>query len=315
MAHMFETGYFAEIPAWHRLGTVGRPLSGEETRKAAGLDWIVTLEAISYDTPHGLMEVDGYKAVVRSSDHKALGVVSDRYQPIQNYQVFELLDLLAGRGDVVYEAAGSLRGGATVFMLARVTEDARILGDAVHPYILGCNHHDGMGAGAFLHTPVRVVCWNTLNQALQGATRVYRVRHIGDVRSKLEEAGKVLGMSTAYIQALRQQAEELYRIRVSEEKWNGIVDGLLPLPEEGTDLTLRRVREQRADLRNVLYVRPDLENFRWTGWGAVNAVADWLVRREPVRKTKTVAERRFEETFIGTHPLLTRTVELVRSLS
>lgn len=54
----------------------------------------------------GYDPIPGYKANVRSSDNKVLGVVSDKYRIVQNADAFAFTDALIG-GDVHYETAAA----------------------------------------------------------------------------------------------------------------------------------------------------------------------------------------------------------------
>jgi phage/plasmid-like protein (TIGR03299 family) len=289
--HLFETGFFAELPAWHGLGEVtDTALTSTEALKVSGLDWRVLQLPIFVDE----REVPNYKANVRDSDDSVLGIVSDRYQPIQNHEGFQVADTLAGQGEILYEAAGSLRNGRTVWMLARTPETTRILEDEVHQYFLFTNAHDGTKAAEALSTPIRVVCANTLAFALGQAKRKVKIRHTGNVRSKFEDAARLLNRSNRFIEAMREEAETLSRISVSEDCWHGLVETLIPFPPEATKRARNSRTEQRADLSSRLYDE-DLENFRWTGWGALQAVSNYVTHRQPGRKTDTWAESRLEE--------------------
>lgn len=70
----------------------------------------------------------GYKANVRGLDQKILGVVSARYQVVQNEEAFT--DELLGEG-VRYETVDSLQDGRRVFILARLPEKYIIAGDDI----------------------------------------------------------------------------------------------------------------------------------------------------------------------------------------
>ena len=56
----------------------------------------------------GGAKIENFKANVRSSDGAVLGVVSDRYQIVQNAEAFSFTDELIG-GDVRYETAVASR--------------------------------------------------------------------------------------------------------------------------------------------------------------------------------------------------------------
>ena len=96
----------------------------------AGLDWHVVQEPV-YTGQNEL--VQGYKANVRDSDRKVLGVVTDRYKIVQNEEAFSYTDVLLGEG-VRYETAGSLQGGKSVWLLAHLPHEYIISGERISPY-------------------------------------------------------------------------------------------------------------------------------------------------------------------------------------
>jgi hypothetical protein len=70
--------------------------------------------------------------------------------------------------------------------MARITSDQEIVpGDSVSKYPLLSNRHDGRGAIHLKFTPVRVVCRNTLNQALEHGPTL-RVAHTLSMKESSE---------------------------------------------------------------------------------------------------------------------------------
>lgn len=108
MAADVETMFYTREKPWHGLGVeVADALSSAEALAASGLDWkVVQKEILTEDGA----PVPGFKANVRDSDEKVLGIVSDRYRVVQNEEAFAFTDKLLGEG-VRYETAGSLNGG------------------------------------------------------------------------------------------------------------------------------------------------------------------------------------------------------------
>ena len=147
---------------------------------AAGLDWNVVQETI-YTAENPL--ISGYKANVRDSDRRVLGVVTDRYKVVQNQEAFAFTDELLGQG-VRYETAGSLQDGRKVWLLAHMPHEYIISGERISPYLLFSNTHDGSGAIKVALTPIRVVCNNTLNLALGTAQRSWSMIHTGNIQTR-----------------------------------------------------------------------------------------------------------------------------------
>lgn len=126
MAAAVETMFSVRVKPWHGIGTIVQDApDSKEAVRLAGLDWNVEQQGI---TTNDGVPVPGYKANVRDLDQKILGVVSDRYQVVQNEEAFAFTDELLGEG-VRYETAGSLQEGRRVFILARLPEKYIIAGD------------------------------------------------------------------------------------------------------------------------------------------------------------------------------------------
>ena len=101
MAANIESMFYTREKPWHGLGTrVEEAPASADALRLAGLDWQVVQEPIFTDL--GEM-ITGYKANVRDSDRKVLGVVSDRYRIVQNQEAFSFTDSLLGSG-VRYES-------------------------------------------------------------------------------------------------------------------------------------------------------------------------------------------------------------------
>ena len=282
MSANLETGFFVRVPAWHGLGTViaDAPKS-DEALVAAGLDWHVE-QAPAYIDVQGERVGTGMVVNYRDSDNKVLGTVSDKYKVLQNDAAFAFTDNLLATGDVRYETAGSLDGGKTVWMLARLPE-IKILGDEVDQFLLIANSHDGRQAVRVTATPTRVVCQNTLNLALANAKRMWSFQHTGDIDSKLEEARKTLTNANEYSTALNAEAERLVKIKYSKAQVQEILNKLFPVEDdEVSALKLKNMEYLRREFIRA-YNREDLNDIRDTAYGLVNAASDFVGHTAPLR--------------------------------
>jgi len=158
-----ETMFYTRVVPWHGLGVcVEETLSSEEALEKSGLDWKVIQRPIMTSTYD---HIKGYKANIRESDNRVLGVVTDRYKVVQNREAFAFTDALLGEG-VTYETAGSINEGRKVWLLAKLPDNYTMEGEQIEPYLVFSNTHDGSGAIKVAMTPIRVVCQNTLNSDL-----------------------------------------------------------------------------------------------------------------------------------------------------
>lgn len=307
MAANIESMFYVRETPWHGLGTKVMTAPGSrEALQAAGLDWEVIQEPVY--TGAGEL-VNGYKANVRDSDRKALGVVTDRYKVIQNHEAFAFTDALLGEG-VRYETAGSLQGGKRVWLLAHMPHEYIISGERISPYLLFSNTHDGSGAVKVALTPIRVVCQNTLNLALSQAKRSWSMMHTGDVQGKLQEARDTLFLAGRYMEELGQEFENLRRKRLADNQVKEYIEILLPMEDGSTPQQVRNTERLREDLGMRYYEAPDLQDVGKNAYRFINAVSDFATHAEPLRRTAHYKENLFARTVEG-NPLIDKAYQMV----
>lgn len=307
MAANVESMFYVRETPWHGLGT--RVIEAPDSREAlfvAGLDWKVLQEPIYTETEE---LIEGYKANVRDSDRRVLGVVTDRYKVIQNEEAFAFTDALLGEG-VRYETAGSLQGGRKVWMLAHMPHEYIISGEHISPYLLFSNTHDGSGAIKVALTPIRVVCNNTLNLALSTAKRSWSMIHTGDIKEKMQEAQDTLFMAEKYMDSLGKEFENLRMKKITDKQVMDYIEVLLPMEDSTTPQQAKNIRRLREDLKMRYFDAPDLQDVGKNAYRFVNAVSDFATHAEPLRKTVNYKENLFARTVEG-NPLIDKTYQLM----
>lgn len=310
MAANVETMFYVREKPWHGLGTmVMEAPTSERALIAAGLDWKVRQEPL-YVRDHELIR--GYKANIRDSDEKVLGVVTDRYKVVQNDEAFAFTDSLLGEG-VRYETAGSLQDGRKVWLLARMPQEYLIVGEQVSPYLVFQNSHDGMGAIKVAMTPIRVVCNNTLNLALSSAERIWSVKHVGELQQKMEEARDTLFRAEQYMSSLRKETELLQCKKLSERQVMDYIELLLPIEEGEREQKQRNMTRLRNDLQLRYFDAPDLQDAGHTAYRFINAVSDFATHITPLRRTATYQENMFAKTVNG-NPILDKAYAMMKAV-
>lgn len=137
------------------------------------------------------MLIDSHMATVRTDTNRTLGVVGSKYGVVQNYKAFEFIDMLTsgslGKEAPVIQTAGIINNGQRVYVTAKMPSNIFLNDkDKVEDYIMFTNTHDGSGAVTVLFTPIRVVCKNTLNMALNLAKNKLIFKHTLNVNNRLE---------------------------------------------------------------------------------------------------------------------------------
>ncbi len=307
MAAEVESMFYVRETPWHGLGTkVMEAVSSKEALIAAGLNWEVVQEKLY--TKDGDC-VPGFYANVRDSDNKVLGVVTNRYKIVQNREAFAFTDSLLGKG-VKYETAGSLKEGRKTWILARLPKAYRLAEDKVMPYLVFSNSHDGSGAIKVAMTPIRVVCNNTLNLALNRADRIWTANHTGNMESKLEDARMTLFMAENYMNELSKEAGKLSKRKVSDAEVEEYIKMLLPIATDATEVTEKNVKKLREDLKKRYYHAPDLLEVGKNGYRFINAVSDFATHAKPLRETSGYKENLFLKTMEG-NPMIDKAYQLL----
>lgn len=307
MAANVETMFYTREKPWHGLGIqVEQAPSSADALRLAGLDWKVAQTPIyTEDT----IRIPGYLANVRNTDGKVLGVVSERYKVIQNEEAFAFTDALLGQG-VRYETAGSLQEGKKVWLLARLPREYIISGERISPYLVFSNTHDGSGAVRVAVTPIRVVCNNTLNLALNSAKRNWSMIHTGDIDEKIQEARDTLFRAEDYMDKLGKEIERLRKDPIADEQVKEYIELLLPIEKNATQTQIRNIRKLREDMERRYFDAPDLLGIGNNAYRFLNAVSDFATHAEPLRRTASYKENLFMRTMEG-NPLIDRAYQLV----
>ena len=276
MSHEFESGFFVQQPAWHQLGKVlNNPPTTEQAIIEAGLDWKVLEEPIYRIEKDGLVRIPTHKSLVRDRDRKLLGVVSNAYHPLQNSEAFKWFDMLLHEGEVTLEAAGSLKRGKRIWILAKIHMNPVEIqtGDAIQPYLLLHNSHDGSTAIWIQFTPIRVVCWNTLSWATASRyedeknRKAFRIRHNSNIEEKLTFAQQALDL-----------ARQTFNTAIDEYK----AMAFKPITSELFELYIGNIFDSENPTENKAFplIKENFEAGRGnqgkTLWDAYNGLTEWL---------------------------------------
>ena len=300
--------YSTKKSPWIRANAtvVKGALNSADALKAAKLDFDVLQEPIFDGASKA---IHGYRLNRKSDDGSILGLVSNRYKVVQNTDAFAFTDGLIGP-DCRYENAGSCNGFRTVWLQVKL-KPRYIMGDGYDNYLFFKNSFDGKGSVKVCVTPVRIACDNMLNLAVRTAQRVFSIRHTGDIAEKIKEADMTLQLSEQYFTEVNADYVRLARIRLTAEKVNKLWENLFPIDKDMSERAVNNMYHQRELVRNA-YNADDLNNFRGTGFGVVNAVSDMVTHEEPLRITDSYWGNLFDKVTNG-HPLLDRAYALVNA--
>jgi phage/plasmid-like protein (TIGR03299 family) len=293
MSHEFETGFVVRDAAWHGLATILQDApTVEDGIKEAGLDWEVKpcpIEVVTGKTKAQRVLAKGYKAMIRVTDGSVLGILTDRYKPLQNKDAFGFFDKFLKDGSCQLESAGSLKDGKFVWVLAKISAlTAEISdGDQVISYLLLSNAHDGSRAITIAFTPIRVVCWNTLSSAHGIADKnadkitgkAIRVLHTENAKANLKAVQEEIDIAERRIGSVVQTAQALRKVNVDATAFYKFMEQVYAPEREA-------MREEQTELLNERKDPETSEERKDEILAKLQVIEEKLAR--PLRKTSTL---------------------------
>jgi len=318
MAHELEItkngaamAYTGETP-WHNLGRkVDHAMTAAEAIVAAQMDWEVGLRPVYSPVAHetGLITyqaIPGKKSVVRNNDQKALGVVGNKYMPLQNREAFSFFDAVVGEKLAMYHTVGSLFGGRKIWLLAKVPREFFVKGleqEKIDEYMLLQNSHDGSSAVKILLTSVRVVCNNTLTQAISDGSGMYKLRHTSSIGDKVSAVRDAMGIVDYKFKLFEDLSNRLANAPINSAKVDEFFEkmGLKVMPGD-SDVARSRTTTQR------LSILEKIENgkgnthpaIKGTAWALLNGYTEYVDHVRKIKGKDDVADRRMDSVLFGT---------------
>lgn len=300
-----------EIP-WHGLGkVVQHALTSRECIVEAGLDFRVGLSTVLAEIDGNYRLMDDYKVTYRQDINHPFAVVGSKYEVVQNEDAFAFFDSIVGEGQAIFETAGALHDGRTVFITAKLPSNIVVQGvDTINCYLLFTLSHDGSSAIRIMFTPIRVVCNNTLDAALHRGYNKVSFKHTRSVHDNIAKAKEIMGISHNII----QESSELYE-RMSEHKieYGEVISFIYNLVLNKAEValvkekktTVDRVSEISTRKKNIIgdiidYTNSgpgqDLATTAGTLFGVYNGVTGYI---QNMKKFKT-PNHKMDSMFFGT---------------
>lgn len=303
-----ETMAYAGDKPWHDLGTeVPATVTAADMIRAAGLDWEIEKRPARGAQPvrrtNGQDVYSRYELVRppgpgTEDEEVVLGIVSQRYQPLQNSEAFDFFDPIVDRKEAFFETAGALGQGERVWVLAKLPDVIQVVrGDDCCRYLLLSNTHTGKGSVIVKFTSVRVVCQNTLVLALKGGQAEFRVRHSRRVADRLRQTAELIAATTEVFKRSEAVFKKMAGWQLTTQRLTEYLEGVFP----------KSAAQRRDDTQPPKWVHverlmekvPDLQlpGVRGTLWAAYNAIT----RFEDYRQVRDeVAEARLDRVWFGT---------------
>jgi phage/plasmid-like protein (TIGR03299 family) len=215
-------------PAWHGLGTIlPERFNTKEALEYANLDFKVAKGKALLQYNKEDREEFGKRIPLKNSfftyrtdNGECLcnnGIsLTKRYEIVQNIRAFEFFDEIIGQELAIYETAGCLGSGETVFITAKLPDSIMPQGDKIDQYLLFRLSHNGSSAIQIAFTPIRVVCANTLSYALDNTSSVFKINHTKSAHERLDIASSIIASAKDINEDLYETASRMIDYRITD---------------------------------------------------------------------------------------------------
>jgi phage/plasmid-like protein (TIGR03299 family) len=316
-----EMAYVGETP-WHGLGNNLEPgLPIEDWVVAAGMNWRIWRSQIRYETARDGSQpriMKDRQVFFRSDNGNDLGIGSASFKLVQPREVLEFFRDLTANAGFQLETAGTLYGGRRFWALAStgMSESIADKRDLVKGYLLLSTSCDGSMATEGRYTNIRVVCRNTMFEALNQAAK-FRVTH----RSvfKADDAKRELGIDIAATR-FQKSMDALRRLADTKASDHDMALQTVELFRPGSaDLASEEITKalQSKHVARINQLAIDggaigsaFEGTKGTQWGWLNAVTQFVDHETPSRN---VNNRVASAWFGSGERMKTRALELATS--
>jgi phage/plasmid-like protein (TIGR03299 family) len=298
-----EMAFVGETP-WHGLGQeLDQNADMATWRKAAGMDWTINSAPVLYEYAddnmhHNLLSFKGQNVLYRSDNNLPLSVVTNRYKPVQPYEVLEFFDTLVKESGFRLHTAGTLFGGKRMWALAETGKFGEVSnGDGIGGFLLLSTSADRTLSTTARFTTVRVVCNNTLSMATNDKSHCVSFTHATKFDHDLMRAK--LGKAVENFGAFMEMAKFLRKQQMNIPRAKEFVTNLLLKTDQWDDqLAVANIEKSKGYSKILALFDEDAKGQElagWTKWGMLNAVTEYLDHHLPAR----TPDARLNNTWFG----------------
>lgn len=220
----------------------------EDVLEMADLNFEVGLQELSSQvvTPEGVTQVNySESGVVRMDNLRPIGVVGERYTPIQNRDAFAPLHFLQSEGFIEeYEQAGMLGHGQRCFVIARLNQEVHLT-DEHHARIMFSTTHDGSGAFQVRALAERVWCSNQIPNLDRISARMLSIRHTSSADYRLRMVKQAVLHEMEWLDEYTQWYDKMLNTEVDIPRTSAYVNQIAPRRDPKMVAERERLNDER----------------------------------------------------------------------
>jgi len=206
----------------------------------------------------------------RVDNHTHLGVVKEKYVPIQLDEMINIIDTASSRiGDISHVGYAESRGGKRIVIQSELNSQIDVEGDKITPLFYTVVDNTGLGANKTIPSTIRISCDNAFHLIKQNENTDSRAFHNSLFAAKVDVmTDNIIGSINA-AQNFTKIVEQLKGVKFSREEMIKFTQKLLPVKENESSKRMYK-REKLVSL-----YESGRGNVGETKWDALNAVTEY----------------------------------------
>jgi len=228
---------------WDEAGAPGlrRDMTINDLMRNKHLNWDVSMEPIWVRPPRHpdftgedeLIEVPNRYAVQRMDTGKPLGVVSSRYEIVQNIDVMQWFRPLFDSGLCEFESAGNFQGGKKCWIMVKMYKKPlmAVKNDPILPYLMFQYGFDGKTSIQIHPISIRFKCLNQMTVVNKDAKKFgVKIQHTKSVHEAMESIQEATVLAYRNMKDTEEILKKLVAKSIKQESLERYFKNYLKIP-------------------------------------------------------------------------------------
>jgi phage/plasmid-like protein (TIGR03299 family) len=179
-----------------------------------------------------------------------------------------------------------------IWFLIKLPGEIRVVkDDIVEKYLLIVNSYDGSYAVHVIETPIRVVCQNTMNAALNNAKAGFYQKHYQSMNFDVAQIRGQLGWVNDKFNVLEQAYQKMAKVQIDDATKKKYFEFVLNWPVKQEDVTAQF--RNKMETLDYLFTEgrgqdnPEVKGSVWAGYNAVTEFVDYGFRKDTASRARS----------------------------
>ncbi len=214
--------------------------------------------------------IDGVYSLQRSDTNQHLGMVKDKYRPIQMNEMIDIISEASDKvGDIDHIGYTTSKGGRKVVIQSKYRDTLDVGGDKIDPYIYTVIDNTGMGSNKMIPSSVRIACDNAFHLIAQNEEASDRARHSASFDTHVDGMINNIVSAISTTKNFTQIVEKLKNEKFNRDQMVQFTQKLIPIEKEES------TRRQNKREKLVELYEGGRGNVGESRWDAFNAITEF----------------------------------------